>query len=170
MAEALDPILPPDIDELTQAVLEAACARGLTLATAESCTGGLLASLLTDVPGCSHAFDRGFVVYTDEAKIELLDVSPSFLPDGGAVSQPTAIAMAEGAIRRSNADVAVSITGWAEEVGDPKRPGGLVHFACARRGGYTHHRQAQFGDIGRGPLRIECLRVALRMLQQAVAL
>jgi len=64
----------------------------------------------------------------------------------------------------------VSITGWAEEVGDPERPGGLVHFACARRGGYTHHRQAQFGDIGRGPLRIECLRVALKMLQQAVAL
>jgi nicotinamide-nucleotide amidase len=170
MAEALDPILPPDIDELTQAVLKTACARELTLATAESCTGGLLASLLTDVPGCSHAFDRGFVVYTDEAKIQLLDVPPSLLPHGGAVSQPTAIAMAEGAIRRSNADVAVSVTGWAEEVGDPERPGGLVHFACARRGGYTHHRQAQFGDIGRGPLRIECLRVALKMLQQAVAL
>jgi len=170
MAEALDPILPPDIDELTQAVLKAACARELTLATAESCTGGLLASLLTDVPGCSHAFDRGFVVYTDEAKIQLLDVPPSLLPHGGAVSQPTAIAMADGAIRRSNADVAVSITGWAEEVGDPQRPGGLVHFACARRGGYTHHRQAQFGDIGRGALRIECLRVALKMLQQAVTL
>jgi hypothetical protein len=101
MAEALDPILPPDIDELTRAVLEAACARELTLATAESCTGGLLASLLTDVPGCSHAFERGFVVYTDDAKIELLDVPPSLLPHGGAVSQPTAIAMAEGAIKRS---------------------------------------------------------------------
>ncbi|MFZ0268410.1 CinA family protein [Caulobacter sp.] len=170
MAEALDPILPSDIDDLTQAVLEAACARALTLATAESCTGGLLASLLTDVPGCSHAFERGFVVYTDAAKIELLDVSPALLSHGGAVSQPTAIAMAEGAIRRSSADVAVSITGWAEEVGDPERPGGLVHFACARRGGYTHHRQAQLGDIGRGPFRIECLRVALKMLQQAVML
>jgi nicotinamide-nucleotide amidase len=170
MPEALDPILPPDIDELTRAVLEAACDRELTLATAESCTGGLLASLLTDVPGCSHAFDRGFVVYTDDAKIALLDVPASLLPHGGSVSQSTAIAMADGAIKRSKADVAVSITGWAEEVGDPERPGGLVHFACARRGGYTHHRQAQFGDIGRGPLRIECLRVALKMLQQAVAL
>ncbi|MDR7117939.1 CinA family protein [Caulobacter sp. BE254] len=170
MPEALDPILPPDIDELTRAVLEAACDRELTLATAESCTGGLLASLLTDVPGCSHAFDRGFVVYTDDAKIALLDVPPSLLPHGGSVSQSTAIAMADGAIKRSKADVAVSITGWAEEVGDPERPGGLVHFACARRGGYTHHRHAQFGDIGRGPLRIECLRVALQMLQQAVAL
>ena len=170
MPEALDPILPPDIDELTRAVLEAACDRELTLATAESCTGGLLASLLTDVPGCSHAFDRGFVVYTDDAKIALLDVPASLLPHGGSVSQSTAIAMADGAIKRSKADVAVSITGWAEEVGDPERPGGLVHFACARRGGYTHHRHAQFGDIGRGPLRIECLRVALQMLQQAVAL
>ncbi len=170
MPEALDPILPPDVDELTRAVLEAACDRELTLATAESCTGGLLASLLTDVPGCSHAFDRGFVVYTDDAKIALLDVPASLLPHGGSVSQSTAIAMADGAIKRSKADVAVSITGWAEEVGDPERPGGLVHFACARRGGYTHHRQAQFGDIGRGPLRIECLRVALKMLQQAVAL
>ncbi|MEJ2817574.1 CinA family protein [Caulobacter sp. CCG-8] len=168
MAEALDPILPSDIDELTRAVLEAACARGLTLATAESCTGGLLASLLTDVPGCSHAFERGFVVYTDDAKVELLEVPRSFLPHGGAVSQPTAIAMAEGAIRRSKADVAVSITGWAEDVGDPERPAGLVHFACARRGGYTHHRQVRLGDIGRGPLRIECLRVALKMLAQAV--
>lgn len=112
----------------------------------------------------------GFVVYTDDAKIALLDVPASLLPHGGSVSQSTAIAMADGAIKRSKADVAVSITGWAEEVGDPERPGGLVHFACARRGGYTHHRQAQFGDIGRGPLRIECLRVALKMLQQAVAL
>lgn len=168
MAETLDPILPPDIDELTRAVLEAACAREMTLATAESCTGGLLASLLTDVPGCSHAFDRGFVAYTDEAKIQMLDVPPSLLPHGGAVSQPVAIAMAEGAIQRSRADVAVSITGWAEDVGDPERPGGLVHFACARRGGYTHHRQAQFGDIGRAALRLECLRVALKMLRQAL--
>jgi nicotinamide-nucleotide amidase len=170
MAEALDPMLPSDIDELTQAVLEAACARKLTLATAESCTGGLLASLLTDVPGCSHVFDRGFVVYADHAKIELLDVPASLLPHGGAVSQPTAIAMAEGAIKRSKADVAVSITGWAEDIGDPERPGGLVHFACARRGGFTHHRQGRLGDIGRGPLRIECLRVALKMLQQALSL
>jgi nicotinamide-nucleotide amidase len=103
------------------------------------------------VPGCSHAFDRAFVVYTDAAKIELLDVPPSFLPHGGAVSQPTAIAMAEGAIGGSKADVAVSITGWAEEVGDPERPGGLVHFACARRGGFTHHRQAPGRHRARAP-------------------
>ena len=170
MAETLDPILPPDIAELAQAVLEAACARELTLATAESCTGGLLASLLTDAPGCSHVFDRGFIAYAGEAKVEMLGVPASLLPHGGAVSQPTAIAMAEGALQRSRADVAVSITGWTEEVGDPERPGGLVHFACARRGGYTHHRQARFGDIGRAALRVECLRVGLRMFHQALKL
>ncbi|CAN5390117.1 CinA family protein [soil metagenome] len=159
-----------DIDALARAVLEAASARGLTLVTAESCTGGLLASLLTDLPGCSHAFERGFVAYTDAAKTEMLGVPAALLAHGGAVSQPTAIAMAEGAIERSAADVAVSITGWAEEVGDPLRPGGLVHFACARRGGYTHHRQARFGDIGREALRRECLRVALKMFQQALKL
>lgn len=168
MAEALDPILPSDIDDLRRAVLETARDRALTLATAEGCTGGLLASLLTDIPGCSHVFERGFVVYADEAKMEMLGVPAGLLVHGGAVSQPTAIAMAEGAIARSRADVAVSITGWAEEVGDPERPGGLVHFACARRGGYTHHRKAQFGDVGRAELRVACLRVALKMLRQAV--
>jgi nicotinamide-nucleotide amidase len=168
MAEALEPILPADIDELTKAVLEAADARALTLATAESCTGGLLASLLTDVPGRSHVFERGFVTYGDAAKIEMLDVPVALLSHGGAVSQATAIAMAEGAIARSRADVAVSVTGWAEEVGDPQRPGGLVHFACARRGGYTHHRRAEFGNVGRADLRIACLRVVLKMLLQAV--
>ena len=168
MAEALDPILPPDIDDLARTVLEAARDRELALATAESCTGGLLASLLTDIPGCSHAFERGFVVYTDDAKIEMLGVPARLLPHGGSVSRATAVAMAEGAIQRSRADAAVSITGWAEEVGDPERPGGLVHFACARRRGHTHHRKAEFGAIGRADLRIACLRVALKMLRRAV--
>jgi nicotinamide-nucleotide amidase len=168
MAETPDPIPPSDIDELTRAVLEIARAHALTLATAEGCTGGLLASLLTDAPGFSQVFERGFVVSTDAAKIEMLDVSASLLAHGGAVSQPTAIAMAEGALQRSHADVAVAMTGWVEAGDDAERPVGLVHFACARRGGYTHHRQARFGDIGRAALRVACLRVALKMLQQAV--
>ncbi|CAN5330505.1 CinA family protein [soil metagenome] len=157
-----------DIDDLAHAVLDAACARQLTLATAESGTGGLLASLLTDISGCSHAFERGFVVSSDAAKIEMLDVPAALLESGGAVSQPTAIALAEGAIQRSRADVALSITGWTAEGDDPERPVGLVHFACARRGGYTHHRRADFGDIGRAALRLACVRVALGMLHQAV--
>jgi nicotinamide-nucleotide amidase len=170
MAEAFDPSLPSDIEDLARAVVEAACAREMVLAPAESGTGGLLSSPLTDIPGCAHVFDRGFVAYTDAAKIEMLGVPAALLANGGAVSQPTAIAMADGAIQRSRADVAVSITGWTEASNDALRPAGLVHFACARRGGYTHHRQVRFGDIGRGALRVECLRMALKMFQQALKL
>src|SRR4051812_11735806 len=98
MAEALDPAVPPVVDDLTKLVLADACDRGLTLATAESCTGGLLASLLTDIPGQSHAFERGFVVYTKDAKHEMLGVSREILEKDGAVSEACARAMAEGAL------------------------------------------------------------------------
>src|SRR5205085_9240498 len=98
MAEALDPAVPGDIDRLAQDLLREACERELMLATAESCTGGLLASLLTDIPGLSHAFERGFVTYTDEAKHELLGVPKAILDTDGAVSEAAARAMAEGAI------------------------------------------------------------------------
>src|SRR3954470_5535437 len=101
MAEALDPAVPPDVERLAQAVLDQACTRGLMLATAESCTGGLLASLLTDIPGKSHAFERGFVTYTDEAKHELLGVPQEVLRKDGAVSEAASRAMAEGAIANS---------------------------------------------------------------------
>ena len=114
MAEALDPAIPDDIEHLAQAVLDAACDRELMLATAESCTGGLLASLLTDIPGKSHAFERGFVTYADEAKHELLGVPPAILQTDGAVSEAAARAMAEGAIAHSHADSAVSVTGFTE--------------------------------------------------------
>src|SRR3954468_8237259 len=130
MAEALEPALPPDIDRLAQAVLQAACDRELMLATAESCTGGLLASLLTDIPGKSHAFERGLVTYADEAKHELLGVPLAILQTDGAVSEAAARAMAEGAIAHSRADIAVSITGFTD--GAPQQPAGLVHLASAR--------------------------------------
>jgi nicotinamide-nucleotide amidase len=98
VAEALDPILTPELDALTKRVLEGACAQDLKLGTAESCTGGLLASLLTDVPGCSHAFEQGFVVYSDEAKHRQLGIPLEKLAGGGAVSQDVALAMANGAL------------------------------------------------------------------------
>lgn len=164
MAEALDPILPDRIDDLAHRVLSAACTQGVTLATAESCTGGLLASLLTDIPGCSHAFERGFVVYTDAAKSELLGVPAEMLRDVGAVSEPAARAMAEGSLERSTAEVALSITGWAEAGPRPDQPAGLVHFACARRNRSTRHREERFGDIGRARLRLACLETALTMM------
>ena len=164
MAEALDPALPPALDTLAKQVLHEAGDRGLMLATAESCTGGLLASLLTDIPGSSHAFDRGFVTYTDDAKHDLLGVPMETLAEHTAVSKPVAMAMAEGAIRRAKNGVAVAITGYAE--GSKKRgtEAGLVHFASARTGRPVMHREEHFGDVGRARVRIACLEVALAMM------
>ncbi|HEV2532354.1 CinA family protein [Phenylobacterium sp.] len=162
MAEALDPALPPELDRLAQAVLSRACDLKLKLATAESCTGGLLASLLTDLPGTSHAFERGFVTYTNAAKREMLGVPLAILDGPGAVSKACAIAMAEGALAHSNGDMAVSVTGYAE--GGPEQPAGLVHFACAARGKPTTHRVMLYGDVGRAEVRLRALETSLGML------
>lgn len=167
MAEALAPPLPDDIDQLADAVLDLACGRGLMLATAESCTGGLLASLLTDIPGKSHAFERGFVTYTDEAKHELLGVPLELIHEAGAVSQACAVAMAEGALAHSRADVTLSITGFTDA--GPGQPAGLVHFACARRGGPARHQAENFGDIGRADVRLGALRVALALMHEGLS-
>lgn len=163
MAEALDPAIPAAVDELAKFVLREACDRGLKLAAAESCTGGLLASLLTDIPGQSHAFERGFVTYTDAAKHEMLGVAMAVLEGDGPVSEAAARAMAEGAVAHSRADIAVSITGFAE--GGPGQPAGLVHFAAARAGRPTRHVQMRFGDIGRAAVRVKALETALQMLR-----
>lgn len=162
MAEALDPALPPEADRLAKAVLGRACDRGLMLATAESCTGGLVASLLTDVPGMSHAFERGFVTYTHAAKQEMLGVPETVLDGEGAVSKACAVAMAEGALAKSGADLAVSITGFTE--GGPGQPAGLVHLACAATDRPTTHRVLHLGDIGRAKVRIGAIEAALGLL------
>jgi nicotinamide-nucleotide amidase len=167
LPETLSPALPADIDTLVEQVLKAAHDAGLKLATAESCTGGLLASLLTDVDGFGHAFERGFVVYTVEAKHELLGVAETLLADPGPVSEVVARAMAEGAIANSKADVAVSITGFAGE-GAPEDPAGLVHFGVARRGGSTWHEVHRFPVRDRAGVRLMSLRVALRMLHERI--
>lgn len=163
-AETLSPILPPDIEKSAKAVLEAACNAELTLAAAESCTGGLLASLLTDVEGCSHAFERGFVVYSVDAKCEMLGLKQHDVETCGAVSKEVALAMAQGALDHSRASIALAITGFAGSGDEP----GLVHFGCARRNGNVWHREEHFGDVGRGPVRIASLRVALEMLHHAL--
>lgn len=168
MTETLSALLPDALERMAHGLLERACERELMLATAESCTGGLLASLLTDVEGASHAFERGFVVYSEDAKCELLGVAREDLDDCGAVSREVAVAMAEGAIRRSKADVALAVTGFAGPGGEDDEVG-LVHFACARRDGPTVHRAEHFGDAGRGPVRVACIRVALEMMAEAVA-
>lgn len=167
--EALAPALPEHIDHKTRAVLQAACDRDLKIATAESCTGGLLASLLTDIPGCSHAFERGFVVYTDEAKQELLGIPARLLETHGAVSAAAARAMAEGALAASKAQIAVAITGYAESPDGCEGEPGLVYLACARHGVPTVVKRERFGDVGRAEVRLGCLECALDMLGEAIA-
>lgn len=167
MTETLSPALPADVERLIEVVLKQACDRGLKLVTAESCTGGLLASLLTDVEGRGHAFDRGFVPYTDEAKTQALDVPADLLRRFTAVSAPVAEAMARGALARSGGDIAISITGFAGR-GAPGEEPGLVFFAVLRRGEAARLHEAHFGDIGRGPVRLACLRQALEMLRETV--
>jgi nicotinamide-nucleotide amidase len=169
MAETLDAALPANVQDRADKVLEIACEQQLMLATAESCTGGLLAALLTDVPGCSHAFERGFVVYTNEAKAQMLDIETERIDELGAVSKEIAIEMAHGALRRSEAHVALSITGFAGP-GKAGEEEGLVHLACARRDGPTAHRCEHFGAIGRQGVRIASLEAALEMLEQALRL
>jgi nicotinamide-nucleotide amidase len=167
VTETLGPTLPNDVEHLVAAVLRAASDQQLKLATAESCTGGLLASLLTDVEGCSHAFDRGFVVYTDNAKTDLVGVPRLLLDKFTAVSAFVAEAMAVGALARSAADIAISITGFAGR-GAPGEEPGLAFFALARTGRPTMIEERHFGDIGRGEVRLACLRQALIMLQQSL--
>ena len=168
MTETLSATLPDDVEAMVQRVLQTACDRDLTLATAESCTGGLLASVLTDVEGASHAFERGFVVYTDQAKSDLLGISAELIEREGAVSCAVALAMANGGIARSASDICLAITGFSGPAG-PGEETGLVHFACLRRGGDTWHREQHFGDIGRGATRIACLRTALEMIEAELA-
>ena len=145
-------------------------AAGLMATTAESCTGGLIAGLLTEIPGSSNVLERGFVVYSNAAKEELLGVPAETLASYGAVSGETARAMAEGALRASRAEVAVSVTGIAgPDGGTAAKPVGLVHFACARRGKPTVAREERFGDIGREAVRLASVRVGLDLLEAALS-
>jgi nicotinamide-nucleotide amidase len=165
--DTLEPALPDEVLDRADAVLELAKARKLSLATAESCTGGLLAALLTDVPGCSHLFERGFVTYSEDAKVEMLGVDRGRLERFGAVSREIARDMAQGALNHSSADVAVSITGYAGPTDDGGEEG-LVHFACAHRGGEILDREEHFGNLGRAGVRKGALEAALEMLEAAL--
>lgn len=165
--ETLEPALPSELEKQACDLLDRADERELMIATAESCTGGLLAALLTDVRGRGHVFERGFVTYSEEAKSDLLGIPMETIKEHNAVSRTVVLAMAKGALERSRADLALSITGFAGP-GGPDDEEGLVHFACARRNGETCHREEHFGAIGRGPVRIAALEVALAMMDDAV--
>jgi nicotinamide-nucleotide amidase len=148
-----------------RALLDLCRARKLTIATAESCTGGLVAATLTEIPGSSDVFERGFVTYSDAAKAAMLGVPTLVLQRFGAVSRETAEAMARGALAHSPADLAISITGIAGPGGgSPGKPVGLVHFAAAARGGRLMHQECKFGDIGRAHVRQVSVLQALTML------
>jgi nicotinamide-nucleotide amidase len=137
------------------------------IATAESCTGGLLVGLLTEIPGSSEVIERGFVTYTNEAKTECLGVPAAVIAEHGAVSEPVARAMAEGAVAHSRADTGVAVTGVAGPGGGTTaKPVGLVHVAVATKGAATLHRQCRFGSIGRDAIRLQAVRAALALLRQ----
>lgn len=167
MTETLSATLPDDVEALTHEVLRLANELALSLVTAESCTGGLLASLLTDVDGAGHVFERGFVTYSEDAKCELLGLDRAMIDDCGAVSEQVARAMAAGALARSHGEIVLAVTGFAGPAG-PDDEAGLIHFACARRAGPVAHREVHLGPLGRGPARIACVRIALEMLKEAI--
>jgi len=161
----LAPLLP-----LAAEIVTACTKGGLLLATAESCTGGLIAAALTEIAGSSAVVDRGFVTYSNEAKTGMLGVAPALIGAHGAVSREVAVAMAEGAIRASRADIAVAVTGIAGPGGgSAEKPVGLVHLAVAVRGGVTAHAEQRFGDIGRSEVRLATVKAALEMVQAAYA-
>lgn len=150
-----------------EALLAAARAAGLRIATAESCTGGMVAVALTDVAGSSDVFERGFVTYSNAAKVDLLGVRPETLAAHGAVSEAVAREMADGAILRSRADLAVSITGIAGPGGSEFKPEGRVCFGLARKGRETRVETVEFGSPGRGKVRAAATRHALDLLARA---
>ena len=167
MSETLEPALPDHLDEQAERLTHRLCDKELRIATAESCTGGMLAALLTDIEGAGHGFERGFVTYSKDSKAELLGIDRGILDRNEAVSEIVARAMAEGALERSRADIALGVTGFAGPAGEGHEEG-LVHFALARRGGGTRHQVEHFGAIGRGAVRVNSLKAMLDMLEQAL--
>ncbi len=160
-------LFPGDIEQQAEKLLELCRSKKLKIATAESCTGGLIAGILTEIAGSSDVVDRGFVTYSNSAKEDMLGVNKVLLEKQGAVSAEVALAMAKGALARSNANIAVSVTGIAGPGGGTEtKPVGLVHMAVATENGLNqqaHH----FGNIGRSAIRLETVRAALLMLTEA---
>lgn len=154
---------------LAEVVVADARAAKLRIATAESCTGGLIGGLLTEIPGSSAVFDRGFIVYTNRAKQDLLGVPGDLIADMGEVSEAVARMMAEGAVENSNAQLAVAVTGIAGPGGGtPMKPIGLVHIAACREGRSIQHEEQRFGDIGRTEVRLKTCEAALSLLHRLI--
>jgi nicotinamide-nucleotide amidase len=158
-------LFPADITTAAEGIIRDFTAAGLMVSTAESCTGGLIAGALTEISGSSAVVDRGFVTYTNTAKMQMLGVQEETLLRFGAVSEETARQMVHGALFRSKADLAVAVTGIAGPGGgSPGKPVGLVHLAAKSRSGKLFHRKMLYGDIGRTDVRLATIRTALQML------
>lgn len=162
-------MFPADIEPLAKTITDRAAKAGIMLATAESCTAGLLVAALTTVSGSAKAVDRGFVTYSNAAKNQVLGVDTGLIDRWGAVSRPVAEAMARGALKRSGAGLAASITGIAGPTGGTaEKPVGLVHFAVACADSRMILHEERFGDIGRDSVRLESVRTALRIMAEAL--
>lgn len=154
---------------LARSVIEKAQKMGVRIATAESCTGGMIAAALTDVPGSSSVFDRGFVTYSNAAKTDMLGVPAALIADHGAVSDPVARSMAEGALTRSEANISVSVTGIAGPGGgSAEKPVGLVFVAVAINDQQVRSTRHEFGDLGRAAVRQATVEKALAMVLEAL--
>jgi nicotinamide-nucleotide amidase len=159
-------MFPERLRNLAMLILDDAEQARLKIATAESCTGGLLAALFTEIPGSSSVFERGFVTYSNRAKEEMLGVPGDALADYGAVSEPVARMMAEGALANSRANISVGITGVAGPGGGTKmKPVGTVHIACARENRAIIHEHLQLGEISRDAIRLDAVETALKLIQ-----
>ncbi len=162
-------LFPADITATAEDIIRDFTAAGLMVSTAESCTGGLIAGALTEISGSSAVVDRGFVTYTNVAKMQMLGVQEETLARFGAVSEETARQMVHGALFRSRAHLAVAVTGIAGPGGgSPEKPVGLVHLAAKSRSGKLVHRKMLYGDIGRTDVRLATIRTALQMLIEIV--
>ena len=166
MTEKID--IGADTIQRAVQLLDAARERGELIATAESCTAGLLAATLTAVPGCSDVFERGFVTYSNASKSEMLGVPVWLIERHGAVSEDVARAMAGGALTHSRATLAVSVTGIAGPGGTPEKPVGLVHFAAGRRDTAMLHECVTFGDLGREEIRRLSVERAIALLHSVL--
>lgn len=163
-------VFDPSLLHLARLTLDDAQSRSLRIATAESCTGGLIAALLTEIPGSSAVFERGFVTYSNRAKSELLGVPGDMIADCGAVSEPVARAMAEGALSNAHAHVAVAVTGVAGPGGGtPHKPVGLVHLAAARANASILHQRLDLGPLDRSQIRILTVEAALMLLRRVMS-
>ncbi|WP_291070619.1 CinA family protein [Hyphomonas sp.] len=159
-------MFPERLRNLAMLILDDAEQARLKIATAESCTGGLLAALFTEIPGSSSVFERGFVTYSNRAKEEMLGIPGDALADYGAVSEPVARMMAEGALANSRANISVGITGVAGPGGGTKmKPVGTVHIACARENRAIIHEHLQLGELSRDAIRMASVETALSLIQ-----